>query len=171
MQKIMILGSGGAGKSTSARNLSKITGIKVFYMDKLFWKPGWVSIPRDELKEKLKSITKLDSWIIDGNYRSTIDVRLKEADTVIYLDFSTWLCLWGIVKRRFLYSRKMRPDITEGCKEKIDLEFFMWVLNFRRKNRKEILKMIRNNCEEKSVYIFKNRRELEKFVGEVNDKL
>jgi adenylate kinase family enzyme len=163
----MIIGSGGAGKSTLSRQLGEITAIEVFHLDKLFWKPGWESISRDELVKKIEDILKQSSWIIDGNYRSTMDIRLKEADTIIYLDFSFWLCLWGIIKRRFMYRKKTRCDITEGCREKIDLEFFLWVLNFRRKNRNEILQKINFNSNEKKVYIFKNRKEVAKFIEDV----
>jgi adenylate kinase family enzyme len=121
--------------------------------------------------EKIEDILKQSSWIIDGNYRSTMDIRLKEADTIIYLDFPSWLCLGGIVKRRFMYNGKIRSDITEGCKEKIDLEFFLWVLNFRRKNRKEILEKITSNSEEKKVYILKNRREVRNFIKKLEKNI
>ncbi|SKC81959.1 DNA topology modulation protein [Maledivibacter halophilus] len=167
MKKIMIVGSAGAGKSTLARRLNEIIGIKLFHLDKLFWKPGWECISREELKEKIGSIITLDSWIIDGNYSSTMEMRLKEADTIIFLDFPLWLCLSGVIKRRFMYEGKTRPDITEGCKEKLDWEFIKWILTFPYKKRKTIHKKIKQYSEERNVFVFKNRKEVEEFISMV----
>lgn len=165
MKKIMIVGSGGAGKSTFARKLNEIIGIRLFHLDRLFWKPGWECISREELEEKIRSIITLDSWIIDGNYSSTMEMRLKEADTIIFLDFPLWLCLWGVIKRRIMYERKIRPDITEGCKEKLDWEFIKWILIFPLKKRRAINEKIKQYCEGKNVFIFKNRKQVKEFIS------
>lgn len=165
MKKIAIIGSGGSGKSTMARRLGDITGIKVYHLDKLFWKPGWESITREELTEKIKGIMLEDSWIIDGNYSSTMEMRMEEADTVIYLDFPSISCLWGITKRRFMYANKERPDITAGCNEKLDWQFVSWVLTFRRRNRKKLLGLIEKYKEGRMMVILKNRRQVESFLA------
>ena len=160
----MIVGSAGAGKSTLARKLNDIMGIKLFHLDRLFWKPGWECISREELEEKIRSIITLDLWIIDGNYSSTMEMRLKEADTIIFLDFPLWLCLWGVIKRRFMYEGKTRPDITEGCKEKLDWEFIKWILTFPFKKRKSIHEKIKKYSEGRNIFIFKNRKEVKEFI-------
>ncbi|MDF2521522.1 MAG: topology modulation protein [Clostridia bacterium] len=164
MKKVAIIGSGGAGKSTLARKLGEITGIKVYHLDTIFWKPGWVAITREELKEKISDIIPQDSWIIDGNYSSTMEMRLEPADTIIYLDFSSITCLWGITKRRFMYANKERPDIAAGCNEKLDWEFVRWVLTFRHRNRKKLMSYLDRCREDKSIYIFKNRTQVKGFV-------
>lgn len=171
MKKIMIVGSAGAGKSTLARKLNEIIGIKLFHLDKLFWKPDWECISREELEEKIRSVITLDSWIIDGNYSSTMEMRLKEADTIIFLDFPLWLCLWGVIKRRFMYEGKIRPDITEGCKEKLDWEFIKWILTFPFKERKAIHEKINQYSKEKNVFIFKNRKEVKEFISMLSKKI
>jgi len=96
MKKIAIIGSPGAGKSTFARRIGEITGIEVFYLDQLFWKPGWVKTPRPEWIELQQRIVKGESWIIDGNYGATMDIRIQAADTVIFLDFPRRVCLWRL---------------------------------------------------------------------------
>jgi len=164
MKKITIIGSGGSGKSTLARKLGDITDIKVYHLDTLFWKPGWVSISREELAEKIIDIISKDSWIIDGNYSSTMEMRLEASDVIIYLDFSTLSCLWGITKRRFLFANKTRPDITEGCKEKLDWEFVNWVLSFRRRKRKNLLAYLEKCKEGRDIFVFKNRRQVNNFI-------
>lgn len=167
MKKIIIIGSGGAGKSTLSRKLYNITGIEIVHLDKLFWQRGWVSITTEELAEKIKEIVLRDSWIIDGNYKSTMEMRMEAADTIIYLDFPTIVSLWGIFKRWIMYSGKKRPDITEGCNEKIDWEFFSWVLTYRRRNRKKLLAMLDKYSENRSVFILRSRREADDFVNKL----
>ena len=171
MKKVIIIGSPGAGKSTLARKLSDITGIQIYHLDKLFWQPGWVSITRKELTDKIKDIVTRDSWIIDGNYRSTVEMRIEAADTIIYLDFPSIVCLWGIFKRRIMYSGKIRPDITEGCNEKINWAFFNWVLTFRPRNRKKLLAMLDKYAENSKVLILKNRRQADNFVNGLQKEL
>lgn len=167
MKRVMIIGSGGAGKSTLGRKLSEITGIEIVHLDRLFWQPGWVSISKEELAEKVKSILLQDTWIIDGNFSGTMDLRMEAADTIIYLDFSTVVCLWSILKRWLMYRNKSRPDMTEGCSEKIDWEFFNWVLTFRRRNRKLILERLDQYADGRNIVVFKKRSQVNRYIREL----
>lgn len=167
MKKIIIIGSGGSGKSTFARKIGKKTGIQVFHLDKLYWKPGWIETGKEEWVEIVKGLTLGESWIIDGNYNGTMDIRVKAADTIIFLDYSRYICLWGALKRRLMYSKKSRPDMAEGCKEKLDMEFFKWIWTFPYKVRTSILKRLNENSVNKKVVILKNRRESEAFLNEL----
>lgn len=132
MQRIVILGCSGSGKSTLARQLGKKLTIPVHHLDSYFWKPGWVNIERSELTEIQQEIIKQDQWILDGNYSATINIRLQAADTVVFLNYPTWRCLYGIVKRRIQYHNQTRPDMGKDCKEKLDWEFIQWVLRFQK---------------------------------------
>lgn len=171
LKKVIIIGSGGAGKSTLARKLSDATGIEIVHLDKLYWQPGWVPITVEELADKLRDIVAVDSWIIDGNYNSTMEMRMEAADTIIYLDFPSILCLWGIFKRRIMYSGKERPDVTEGCAEKIDWEFFNWVLTYRRRNRKKLLAMLDKYSENRQVFIFRSRSQVNCFINKLQKEI
>lgn len=86
MQKVMLIGAGGSGKSTLARTLGGLTNIPVYHLDVLHWKPDWTPTPNDEWDQIQNNLVKNDRWIIDGNYGRTIDIRMAEADTVIFLD-------------------------------------------------------------------------------------
>lgn len=103
MKRIAIIGSPGAGKSTYAQRLSMITGIQVYHLDKLYWKPGWVETPKSEWVEFQQRIVNKEEWIIDGNYGATMDIRIQAADTVIFLDFPRRVCLWRSIKRDIRY--------------------------------------------------------------------
>ena len=83
MERVAIVGPGGAGKSTFARSLGELTGLPVLHLDRFFWKPGWVETPRDEWRQRQSELAAADRWIADGNYGGTFDERFARADTVI----------------------------------------------------------------------------------------
>ncbi|NCU11113.1 MAG: topology modulation protein [Sphingomonadaceae bacterium] len=132
MQRILIIGSPGAGKSTLSHRLAAHFDLPLHHLDRLFWLPGWVERDRAEGRAELAGILAQDSWIIDGNYGSTLPMRLARADTVIWLDYPTLLCLNRAIRRWWRYRGITRPDMTEGCPERFDLEFMLYIANFRR---------------------------------------
>ena len=159
----MIIGCGGAGKSTLARQLGEKTGLPVVHLDKLYWNPGWVPLSREDFaKIHTEQIAK-ERWLIDGNFNHTLEERLKRCDTVIYLDYSRLACLLGVLKRVLTTYGTVRPDMGEGCPERIDLEFLKWVWNFNPKNRKRYHRLLAEQ-QDKKIYIFKNRRQTRKFL-------
>ncbi|GMA52246.1 topology modulation protein [Alicyclobacillus contaminans] len=142
MQRVAIIGAPGAGKSTFAQRLGAITGIQVFHLDRLFWKPGWVETPRDEWITLQERLVQNEAWIIDGNYGATMDIRVQAADTVIHLDFPRRVCLWRIVKRWIRYRGRTRPDMAQGCPEKMDWAFFRYTWAFRRREQAAIVQRL-----------------------------
>ena len=137
MERIILIGCGSAGKSTLARQMGEKLDIPVVHLDKLYWKPGWVEMPREEFDVILREEIAKEKWIMDGNFDRTISERLERCDTVIYLDFSRITCLMGVLKRVISTYGKVRPDMGEGCPERIDLDFLKWVWDFN-KNKREI---------------------------------
>jgi adenylate kinase family enzyme len=112
--------------------------LPVIHLDKLHWKPGWVEPPEDEWRHKVEEVVKGESWIIDGNYGGTMDVRLAACDTVIFLDFPRSLCTWRIIRRWLTYRNGIRPDMGDGCPEKMDREFLSWVWYFPKDTKPRI---------------------------------
>lgn len=131
MDRILVIGSPGAGKSTLSHELAARTGLPLFHLDKLFWLPGWVERDRHEGRAELAGVLAGERWIIDGNYGSSLPMRITRADTVVWLDYPTWLCFGRVFKRWWQYRGTARPDMTEGCPENLNLEFLLYVLNFR----------------------------------------
>ena len=165
MERVMIIGCGGAGKSTLARQLGEKTGLPVVHLDKLFWHPGWVESTKDEIDEKIMAAIAEPCWIIDGNYNRTLPKRLEYCDTVIYLDFSRLACLMGVAKRVLTSYGTVRPDMAEGCPERFDLEFLQWVWRFNGKHRKRYYELLKETG--KQVYILKNRRQVKRFLERI----
>ena len=166
MERIMIIGCGGAGKSTLARQLGEKTGLSVIHLDKLFWRPGWEHISREEFDKLHREALMGEKWIMDGNFDRTMAERIKYCDTVIYLDFSRWTCLLGVAKRILTTYGKTRPDMGEGCPERIDWEFLQWVWNFNKKKREKIYRLL-NETEGVETIVLKNRRAVKKFLETV----
>ena len=101
MNRVLIIGSGGSGKTTLARRLAERTGLPLIHLDALYWRPGWDPTPGDEWRARIAALVRGERWIIDGNYGGTLDLRLEACDTVIFLDVSRWVCLWRGDGRRF----------------------------------------------------------------------
>ena len=165
MKKIVILGCAGCGKSTLAKKLGSQLNIPVLHLDTIYWKANWKEEDSQIFLEKQIEMIKKDAWILDGNYRDTLDMRLKDCDTVIYLDYPRRTAIYGIYKRYFEYRNKPRDTIAEGCPEKIDKSFFKWVWNFRKNARPIIINKINEYKLEKEVLIFKRRRHLKKYLN------
>ena len=142
MRRVAVVGCGGAGKSTLARALGERTGLPVIHLDTHFWNPGWVETPHDDWIPVHEELCARDRWIMDGNFSRTLPARLERADTAIFLDLPTWLCVTRVLVRVHSYHGRTRPDLPEGCPEKLDLEFLRWVAGYRRRSREKVVRVL-----------------------------
>lgn len=163
MERILIIGCGGAGKSTLARQLGEKLDLPVVHLDKLFWHPGWVESSKEEIDGKILIELNKPQWIIDGNYNRTLPKRMQYCDTIIYLDFSRLACLLGVLKRVITTHGKVRPDMGDGCPERFDLDFLKWVWNFNQEKREKYYRLL-NEAEGKQTIVLKNRRMVRRFL-------
>lgn len=163
MERILIIGCSGAGKSTLARQLGEKLNLPVVHLDKIFWKPGWVEATAEEFDAKLTVELEKPRWIIDGNFNRTLPLRIEKCDTIIYLDFRRFPCLWGVIKRNLTNRGKVRPDMGEGCPEKIDLEFLIWIWNYNRNKRENNYRLLNQATHAKTI-VLKNRRAVKQFL-------
>ena len=169
MKRVIVIGSGGAGKSTFSRRLGEITRLPVIHLDRLFWRSGWVPTPKEEWKERVSREIERPEWIMDGNFGGTREMRMAAADTIIRLDLSRWLCIYRILKRTLLYRPGSRSDMAEGCHERLDMEFILWVWNYPRRSRKNALAEM-EKFSEKDIIILKTPREVEQFLQRLSSE-
>jgi adenylate kinase family enzyme len=151
MKRVLILGPSGSGKSTLGEKLGRILDIPIIHLDQHYWKPNWVYTPKDEWGAKVNDLIKSESWIMDGNYTSTLRLRVSAADTVIFINIPRRLSYLRIFTRFPRFRGRTRPDVTEDCPERIDLDFIRYIWNYPRTSKPVILRFLESQKASKSV--------------------
>lgn len=164
MSKIIIIGCPGSGKSTFARKLRDITGITLYYLDMIWHKSDKSNVSREEFNARLNEILKSDSWIIDGNYIRTLEIRLRECDCVFLMDFPIEICLSGAEER----IGKKREDMP-WLESEFDSEFKSWIENFPNEQLPRIYELLNKYKNDKKVIIFKSREEADKYLASLSN--
>jgi adenylate kinase family enzyme len=170
MERVVVLGPGGAGKSELTTRLSRRTGLPVVHLDVLFWTTGWKPAPREEALSALADAIARDRWILDGNFLDAGDGRFTRADNVIFLDLPRRTCLWRVVKRMVRDRRRSRPDLPDGCAEGFDLPFLRWIWSYRRTDRPRVLELLDNLGPGVSVHHLRSRAEVRRFLAGVGQR-
>ena len=165
MQRVLVIGCSGVGKSTLSHQLADAWQLPLIHLDQGYWEAGWIESDKKIWRAKVAQHVLAERWIMDGNYGGTMDLRMAKADLVVWLDYSRWICLWRVIKRTLKYHGKTRPDMTDGCPERFDWPFLVYIYDFAKKHRPRIL----NNLKEPSSAIilqFKSPRQLNRWQGE-----
>lgn len=164
MQRVIVIGCPGAGKTWFARALQKKSGLPLYHLDLLWHLPDRTTVAQEVFDQKLDEILQRDRWIIDGNYLRTLKRRLAACDSVFLLDFPVELCLAGAASR----IGKKREDMP-WVEEEFDEEFRSWILNFGRDQMPEICRLLKNYQTKCSVTVFHTREESERFLKDFFD--
>jgi adenylate kinase family enzyme len=135
MERVAIVGCSGGGKSTLARAMGERLGLPVTHLDNLYWKPGWTESPLEEFRPKVEEVAAGARWVIEGNFTSASARRFARADTVVWIELPTPLCLWRAFRRMLLNFGRPRADLSPGCPERFDLPFYRYILNWNRLTR------------------------------------
>jgi adenylate kinase family enzyme len=153
VNRVVVLGRGGAGKSTVATRLGVLTGLPVIELDKHFWSPDLAPLPIDQWKALQCNLISAERWILDGDLGpyDAPDVRLEAADTVIVLDFALWRCAWQAAGR----SRE-------------NLVFWRWLIFYRRRSLPAVMAAIAANARDADVYVLRKPRDVRRFLAQVN---
>jgi adenylate kinase family enzyme len=142
VRRILIIGPGGAGKSTLARVLGARLSLPVIHLDREFWRPGWVQPPTSEWHAHVDTLLQGDAWVMDGNFGGTLAARVAACDTVLLLDQSPLRCVLRVMRRRLIYRGRARPDMSTGCTEQLSVEFLSWIWTYRRKKLPAVLSQL-----------------------------
>jgi adenylate kinase family enzyme len=164
MRKVLVIGSGGSGKTTLARRIAARLNIELIHLDSLYWRPGWVETPKAEWLKILEEIVERDTWIMDGNYSGTLELRIRACDSVIFLDMPRRICLWRVAKRLLLNWNKTRPDMADNCRERFNPGFMLWIWGYRKRTRPKVLAMLRQSPG-KNIVVLRSQREIEEFLA------
>ena len=160
-QRIMVIGSPGAGKSTFSRRLRDITKLPLYHLDMIWHKPDKTNISKEEFDERLAEIVAKDRWIIDGNYQRTLEIRLKRCDTVFLLDYPLEICLEGARAR----VGTVREDLP-WVESELDEEFKQFIIDFPQNKLPKIYNML-EQYQDKQIYVLKSREEAENALNKI----
>ena len=159
MFKVIVIGSPGAGKSTFARKLRDLTGLPLYYLDMLWHRPDQTNISKEAFDKRLGEMLKADKWIIDGNYLRTLEMRLRECDTVFLMDYPLEVCILGAQSR----IGKKREDLP-WVESEFDEEFKQWIIDFPKNQLPRIYELLSQYRESSNIIIFRSRKEAEEYL-------
>jgi adenylate kinase family enzyme len=167
MQRVLVMGSSGSGKSTFARRLSNLTGLPFVSLDALYWQPGWQPSEPEAFGLKAREATNGPGWVMDGNYMGSGagELRRELADTVIWFDLPRYVCMTGIMKRIIGSYGRVRPEMAPGCPERIDLEFIHYVWTFRQQQRPKLLEFFEALRTDQDLICFNRRKQADDYLA------
>ena len=160
MQKVLIIGCPGAGKSTFARRLQSLTGLPLYYLDRLWHRPDRTNVTREAFDAALAGLLTRPAWIIDGDYSRTLQVRLEACDTVFFLDYPLEACLAGVENRR----NSLRPDMP-WVETELNAEFLQYILDFGRDQLPIVTALLERYRGRRKIITFHSRAEADNYLN------
>ena len=159
MKKIIVIGCPGSGKSTFSQALHHKTGIPLYHLDMMYWNADKTTVDKPVFLERLSAVLDMDTWIIDGNYGATMEMRMAACDTVIFLDYPLDVCLDGIKERR----GKPRGDMP-WIETEEDEEFIEFIKSYNEQQKPKVLELL-EKYGDKNIVIFKSREQADAFLN------
>lgn len=165
MDRIAIIGCGGSGKSTVARDLAEILEVPVTHLDAIYYDANWNPLPQDKFATLQTKLVAGDRWVIEGNYASTLPIRLRAADTVLFLDLPAVTCLWGIVQRRRRFRGGQHADV--GVYDRITWSFVRYIAGYRRTMRPRVRRLLTEHASHAQLITLTSRRQSVRFLEQI----
>ena len=165
VERIAIVGCGGSGKSHVARELGRLLELPVTHLDAVYFDDRWNPLPMEQFEAAQRDLVATPRWVIDGNYHSTVQVRLAAADTVVFMDLPTGACRWGILSRSVRHGRGQHP--SDGVYNRITRDVLRYVLGYRRRMRPRVLEKIHQHADGARVIVLTGRRDARRFLRQV----
>lgn len=160
MQRILVIGSPGAGKSTLANRLAGQLNLPLIHLDKEYFGPGWSMPPKAEWRERVKALAGRPAWVMDGNYASTFDLRVPRATAVVWLDLPRWQCALSVLWRVTRNYGRSRPDLGIAGPERFDGSFMRWIWAYPEKMRPKTMRMLERLRPDQRVYVLRSRSDI-----------
>lgn len=163
MDRIAIIGCGGSGKSHLARSLGTALGVSPVHLDTVYYDKEWNPLPKDQFAALQRDLVTAPRWVIDGNYASSLPIRLQAADTVIFLDLPALTCLRGIVQRRLRHGGGQHDAI--GVYDRITWGFVRYIVGYRRSMAPRVRSLIAEHAGHADVVVLRSRRAARRYLA------
>lgn len=165
MKRVSVIGCPGSGKTSFSREIEVATGLPLIHLDMMYHDQSYsYQTDTSSWRSRVLGETKKKSWIIDGNYKSTFDIRLPKSDTIIFLDYPTYLSIWRAIKRRIQFRKKVREDMPPTWKEKLDWNFFLFILKFNHNIAPKIRQLL-ESYGDKDIVIIRSPRQARAYLA------
>jgi adenylate kinase family enzyme len=164
VDRIAIVGCGGSGKSHLARELGQLLGIAPVHLDGVYYDRDWHPLDQEHFAARQRDLVSAPQWIIDGNYASTLPIRLGAADTVVFLDFPARTCLLGIAGRRFRHGRGQHDAI--GVYDRITWNFVRYIIEYRGRMAPRVRELIATHATHAEVVVLGTRRAVRRYLAD-----
>jgi adenylate kinase family enzyme len=166
VDRIAIIGCGGSGKSHLARALGSALGITPVHLDTLYYGRDWKPLPKDKFAALQHELVTQPRWVIDGNYASSLPIRLRAADTVIFLNLPARACLAGIAQRRLRHGAGQHDAI--GVYDRITPNFVRYIIGYRRHMAPRVRRLIAEHAGDAEVIVLRSRRDARRYLAKVS---
>jgi adenylate kinase family enzyme len=161
-RRILVLGPCGSGKTCLTRELSRVLDLPAVHLDAAFWRPGWISTPQPEWRNVVSDMVRQESWVIDGTYESTLDLRIPAAEAIIVTKCPRWVSLWGVIRRSMYYRHRPRPDAPPG--QPIDLAYLRYIWKYPRVTSTVVHDLIEKHGPDKPLIRLDSRKRMDVFM-------
>lgn len=165
--RALVIGCAVAGKTTFSRRLAAATSLPLVPLDREFWQPGWEPMPRQQWRDRLARLVAEPQWIMDGNFDSSLDIRLPRADALFWFDFPRHVCIRRVLLRVATHYGTVRPDMAPGCRERLDLAFLRWIWTFNARERPALLDAVAAYGRHLSPVVFRHDSQVEAFMTQI----
>lgn len=167
MQRVLVVGIPGGGKTTLAKTLAEKTGLPLIELDQVFWRPGWKVTPREEWRAKLTQMVAEPRWIMAGHYGNSLDVRLPRADTVIICDRNRITATRRAATRMLWSYGRVRSDMAAGCAERFEADFFRYIWSFNDRERPRLIQALADYGPQVAIHIIPSNGMAYRFLASV----
>ncbi len=164
-KRILVLGSSGSGKTTFAIRLARILGLTAVHLDAHFWKPGWIATSQSEWRSVVSRLIQEPTWVMDGTFENSLDLRIPAADSIIVIERSRWICLWRVLKRKWTVDDQRRPDAPGG--QKLDRAFFRYIWRYPAVTQPFVMNRIRQYGADTPRVHLTGSHQIEKFLRQM----
>ncbi|MFI2713270.1 adenylate kinase [Micromonospora sp. NPDC018662] len=168
MRRILVVGSSGAGKSTVAGELARRLDLPLIHLDRHYWRPGWLAPTGAEFRAEVAALAARPAWVMDGNYASTLDLRLPRADLLVLCDPHRLRCLARVARRRWAHRAERRPDLPEGCPERVDLDLLRYIWRYPRRSRPRVAAAVAAYAPALPVHRVRGRRDVARLLDRLS---